>query len=106
MEYLGQNTTIPVPHIHSWGFTSESPQQFGPFIIMDYIEGTLLSTVLKQPMKTDQEDVVLDPSINNSMLTRSTVKSPITLFSFLNLRLPALEPSRRTVTRGPSPKDH
>lgn len=53
MEYLSQNTTIPVPRVHSWGFTSESPQQFGPFIIMDYVEGTLMSTVLKQPMESD-----------------------------------------------------
>ncbi|KAL6409746.1 Protein kinase-like domain [Ilyonectria robusta] len=70
IEYLSQNTTIPVPRVHSWGFTSESPQQFGPFIIMDYVEGTLMSTVLKQPMESDQEDMVLDPSIDNSMLNK------------------------------------
>ncbi|KAJ4177528.1 hypothetical protein NW759_017424 [Fusarium solani] len=70
MEYLSQNTTIPIPRVHSWGFTAESPQQFGPFIIMDYIEGTLLSTVLKQPMESGQEDMVLDPSIDNSMLNK------------------------------------
>lgn len=70
MEYLSQSTTIPIPLVHSWGFTSESPQQFGPFIIMDYIEGTLLSTVLKQPTQSDQEDMVLDRSIDNSMLDK------------------------------------
>lgn len=70
MEYLRQNTTIPIPHIHSWGFTAESPQQFGPFIIMDYVEGTLLSTVLKQPIKSDQEDIVLDPNVDNSILNK------------------------------------
>lgn len=70
MEFLSQNTTIPVPHVHSWGFTSESPQQFGPFIIMDYVEGTLLSTILKQPTKSDQEDIFLDPNIDNSILNK------------------------------------
>ncbi|KAJ3549634.1 hypothetical protein NM208_g403 [Fusarium decemcellulare] len=70
LEFLGQNTTIPIPRLHNWGLTSESPQQFGPFIIMDYVEGTLLSTILKQPAKGDQDDVVLDPSIDNSMLDK------------------------------------
>jgi hypothetical protein len=70
MEYLSQNTTIPLPRVHSWGLTAESPQQFGPFIIMDYINGTLLSTVLKQPTKSDQEDVVLNPDIDNTILDK------------------------------------
>jgi len=70
MEYLSQNTTIPIPHVHSWGLTTESPQQFGPFIIMDYIDGTLLSTVLKQPHESDQEDVVLNPNIDNTTLDK------------------------------------
>ena len=70
MEYLSQNTTIPIPRVHSWGFTGESPQQFGPFIIMDYIEGIPLSTVLKQPAESDQEDILLDPNIDNSILNK------------------------------------
>lgn len=70
MEYISQSTTIPIPHVHSWGSTSESPQQFGPFIIMDYVQGTLLSTVLKQPVESGQEDMVLNRSIDNSMLDK------------------------------------
>ncbi|KAF3346432.1 Methylene-fatty-acyl-phospholipid synthase [Verticillium dahliae VDG2] len=68
MEYLRQHTTIPIPHIHNGGFTAESPQHFGPYIIMDYVEGTLLSKVLKKPTESDQEDMVLDPDVDNSML--------------------------------------
>ncbi|CAG8036535.1 unnamed protein product [Penicillium olsonii] len=45
MEYLHQNTDIPIPRIHSWGLIAESPQHLGPFIIMDYVNGTLLSTI-------------------------------------------------------------
>ncbi|OAR00278.1 hypothetical protein LLEC1_06100 [Akanthomyces lecanii] len=70
MEYLSQSTTIPIPHVHSWGFTSESPQQFGPFIVMDFIEGALLSTVLKQPTKSDQEVMAWHPSIDNAILDK------------------------------------
>jgi hypothetical protein len=67
MEYLRKNTDIPLPRVHSWGLIAESPQQLGPFIIMDYVDGTLLSTVLKQP---DQEDVVLNPNIDNTTLDK------------------------------------
>ncbi|EEU37264.1 uncharacterized protein NECHADRAFT_37089 [Fusarium vanettenii 77-13-4] len=70
MKYLDQNTTIPVPFVHSWGLTAESPHQFGPFIIMDYVEGTLLSTILKQPAESNQGDIILDPSIDNSILDK------------------------------------
>ncbi|EED11746.1 conserved hypothetical protein [Talaromyces stipitatus ATCC 10500] len=66
MEYLRQNTNIPIPRVHSWGLSAESPQ-LGPFIIMDYIEGVLLSTILKQP---DQEDVILNPDIDNTILDK------------------------------------
>ncbi|KAJ5675436.1 hypothetical protein N7462_008333 [Penicillium macrosclerotiorum] len=67
MEYLRQNTDIPIPRVHSWGLTAESPQHLGPFIIMDYVNGTLLSTVLKQP---DQENMVMNPNIDNTMLDK------------------------------------
>lgn len=67
MEYLRQNTTIPIPRVLSWGLTAESPCQLGPFIIMDYVEGVLLSTILKQP---DREDLILDPDIDNNVLDK------------------------------------
>ncbi|UPK91555.1 hypothetical protein LCI18_002490 [Fusarium solani-melongenae] len=54
----------------SWGLTAESPQQLGPFIIMDYVEGMLLSTVLKQPTESNQGDIILNPSISNSILDK------------------------------------
>lgn len=67
MEYLRQNTDIPIPRVHSWGLIAESPQHLGPFIIMDFVDGTLLSTILKQP---NQENMVLDPNIDNATLDR------------------------------------
>ncbi|GKZ36805.1 hypothetical protein AbraIFM66950_008037 [Aspergillus brasiliensis] len=65
MENLRQNTDIPIPRIHSWGLLAESPHHLGPFIIMDHVNGTLLSTLLRQP---DQEDMVLNPDIDNTTL--------------------------------------
>lgn len=67
MDYLRQKTDIPIPHVHSWGLTGESPQHLGPFIIMDYVNGILLSSILKQP---DQENIVLDPNIDNKTLDK------------------------------------
>ncbi|KXG46508.1 uncharacterized protein PGRI_053640 [Penicillium griseofulvum] len=67
MEYLHQNTDIPIPRLHSWGLTAESPQYLGPFIIMDYVNGTLLSTILKKPV---QVTIVLNPSIDNAILDK------------------------------------
>ncbi|KAJ6103736.1 hypothetical protein N7486_003958 [Penicillium sp. IBT 16267x] len=67
MEYLRQNTDIPIPRVHSWALIAESPQHLGPFIIMDYVNGTLLSAILKQP---DQENMVLNPNIDNTTLDK------------------------------------
>ena len=67
MEYLRQNTDIPIPRVHSWGLLAESPQHLGPFIIMDYVNGTLLSTILKQP---DQDGMVLSPNIDDTTLDK------------------------------------
>ncbi|KPM43197.1 hypothetical protein AK830_g3374 [Neonectria ditissima] len=70
MEYLRQRTTIPIPRIHSWGMTAESPQQLGPFIIMDFVDGVLLSSILKQSTGNDQDDQILDPNIDNARLDK------------------------------------
>ncbi|KAF6790750.1 phosphotransferase enzyme family protein [Colletotrichum sojae] len=37
MEYLREHTSLPIPPIRHWGRTEDSPEQLGPFIIMDYI---------------------------------------------------------------------
>ncbi|KID72035.1 uncharacterized protein G6M90_00g029280 [Metarhizium brunneum] len=80
MEYIRQNTAIPIPRVHSWGLTAESPQQFGPFIIMDHVEGTVLSTVLKQPTQSDQEDPILNPDIDSKAL--DTIYLQIASYTF------------------------
>lgn len=68
MKYLRQNTTIPLPQVIDWGLTEESPQRLGPFIIMEYVDGTRLSTFLQQPTENEGEDVVLNPEIDDTTL--------------------------------------
>lgn len=83
MEYLAQNTDIPIPRVHSWGLIAESSQHLGPFIIMDYINGTILSTVLKQP---DQENMVLNPSIDNKILDKIYYQIAYYMFQLSQLK--------------------
>ncbi|KAJ5158675.1 uncharacterized protein N7500_008326 [Penicillium coprophilum] len=99
MEYLRQNTDIPVPRVHSWGLTTDSPQHLGPFIIMDYVNGTLLWTVLKQtnqgevvlhPKQPDQEEVVLNPNIDNATLDKIYHQIARYIFQLSQLRFPKI----------------
>lgn len=87
MGYLRQNTDIPIPRVHSWGLIAESPQQLGPFIIMDYANGTLLSTILKQP---DQEDMVLNPNIDNTILDKIYHQIAYYMFQLSQLKLTSI----------------
>jgi hypothetical protein len=70
MKYLSQATTIPFPRVIDWGLTAESPQQLGPFIIMDFVDGTRLSDVLKQPVQNNEGDVILDSNIDDTKLDK------------------------------------
>ena len=60
------HTTIPVPHLFSWGLTEDSPQHLGPFIISEFVEGVHLSDVLKDP--ADPKRLYLNPDIDKSIL--------------------------------------
>ncbi|KAF1911345.1 putative altered inheritance of mitochondria protein 9, mitochondrial, partial [Ampelomyces quisqualis] len=68
LEYLREKTKIPVPRVTSWGLTDESPGNLGPFIIMDYIDGTSLTTLLRQPLQSEKDDVILRDDIDNAKL--------------------------------------
>lgn len=68
IEYLRQHTTIPLPNVRCWGLAEESPQQLGPFIIMDFIQGTKLSTFLEQPNEDEDADMALNPDIDEKTL--------------------------------------
>ncbi|EQL01289.1 hypothetical protein G6O67_004499 [Ophiocordyceps sinensis] len=68
IEYLRQHTTIPLPTIRCWGLADESPQQLGPFIIMDFINGVKLSRFLEQPTQGEYADMTLNPDIDHVTL--------------------------------------
>lgn len=70
MEYISKNTTIPIPRVLSWGLTTESPQELGPFIIMDYVEGTLLTNIIKQPNEDTEASLILDPDVDDLILNK------------------------------------
>lgn len=66
IQFLQQNTTIPVPRLISWGLTEDSPQQFGPFIISDFVEGVHLSDIPQDP--ADARRLHLNPQIDGVIL--------------------------------------
>ncbi len=68
LEFLREKTTIPVPRVASWGLTADSPQQLGPFMIMDFVDGLSLARILKQPTKTEQDEVVLATDVDDKKL--------------------------------------
>lgn len=68
MEYLREHTNIPIPRVHCWGLTEESPAQLGLFIIMDLIEGENLGRFLAPPTKDKSKPVLLDPITNDAKL--------------------------------------
>ncbi|KAH7175799.1 hypothetical protein EDB81DRAFT_771123 [Dactylonectria macrodidyma] len=51
MKYVSAKTTIPVPRVHGWSFTDDSPIG-SAFIIMDYVHGYTLDE-LGFPFRTD-----------------------------------------------------
>ncbi|OAA53507.1 hypothetical protein SPI_09435 [Niveomyces insectorum RCEF 264] len=55
MAYLTAHTRLPIPRVHGWGPADESPQQLGPFLIEDFVEGTNLGDLLKQPTANEAD---------------------------------------------------
>jgi hypothetical protein len=66
IQFLQENTTIPVPRLISWGLTEDSPQHFGPFIISEFVEGVHLSDILRDP--ADKKQLWLNPQIDGRVL--------------------------------------
>ncbi|KAH8695720.1 phosphotransferase enzyme family protein-like protein [Phaeosphaeriaceae sp. PMI808] len=57
LKFLSEKTTIPIPRVH-----------LGPFIIMDYVDGISLATILKQPTETEQDEVILATDVDDMKL--------------------------------------
>jgi hypothetical protein len=63
LKYLRENTKLPVPRVISWGLAGESPSNLGPFIIIDRIAGTSLTTLLRKPLDSEEDHVILRDDI-------------------------------------------
>lgn len=48
MQFVKKETSIPIPSIIAWGLGDQNPLGLGPFIIMEFIEGEPLDTILRQ----------------------------------------------------------
>jgi hypothetical protein len=66
IQFLHESTSIPVPHLFSWGLTEDSPQHLGPFIISEFVEGVHVSDILVDP-ETLRIKAVLDLESTNAM---------------------------------------
>lgn len=49
---LLRDRNIPVPGIIAWGLTAANPLGLGPYIVMDFIEGVSVNTLLRQQHNT------------------------------------------------------
>ncbi|KAK7914035.1 hypothetical protein PG985_011738 [Apiospora marii] len=68
LEYIAQETSIPVPQVLAWGSSEESPQHLGPFIIEEFMEGKNLVDLLRQPFDDIEDVPILDPDIDDTKL--------------------------------------
>jgi aminoglycoside phosphotransferase (APT) family kinase protein len=69
VRFLERHTSIQVPHILHYGTTMESPDELGPFIIMEYIEHEYdLVDALNTPGIPDDERPILYPQISEERL--------------------------------------
>ncbi|KAJ4348507.1 uncharacterized protein N0V89_009884 [Didymosphaeria variabile] len=68
LSFLSDQATIPVPRVSSWGTIEDSPQHLGPFMIMDFIDGTSLATMLKQPTESERDEVILATDVDDTKL--------------------------------------
>ncbi|KAI0837864.1 kinase-like domain-containing protein [Hypoxylon sp. FL0890] len=68
IKYLSEHTSIPVPRVYDWGLTEESPQQLGPFMIEEFMEGENLGDLLKKPTEDEMDPAILDPDIDEAKL--------------------------------------
>lgn len=66
--YLSERTSIPLPRVYKWGITEESPQQLGPFMIEEFMEGENLGGTLKKPTENEADPAILDPDIDEEKL--------------------------------------
>lgn len=82
LKFLSEKTSIPIPQVYHWGLTKESPQQLGPFIIEELMEGEDLGDLLKAPIKDQADPIILDPHLTRQSSTLSMSRSLASCWNF------------------------
>ncbi|KAF7545964.1 hypothetical protein G7046_g9442 [Stylonectria norvegica] len=91
MQYIAENTTIPVPKIYHSGSAEENPTGLGPFIIMEYIDHEMtLSAALNDPALEPDARHVLDPNISDTKLKYLYGQMANILLQLSSLRFPQI----------------
>lgn len=60
LNLIRDRTNIPVPKVYAWGPAASNPLGLGPFIMMDFIEGVNLSSILQDPEAERRSRVMRD----------------------------------------------
>lgn len=68
MNYLAENTRIPVPCVYHRSSTKESSQQLGAFMIKEFTEVENLDNILKRDTGDETDPAILDPYIDEEKL--------------------------------------
>lgn len=63
MAYIAQATSIPIPAVRGNGVSGS-----GPYIVIDFVSGNLLSDHLQAPLRDNREPAILDPGISEHKL--------------------------------------
>ncbi|KAJ5865667.1 hypothetical protein N7534_000220 [Penicillium rubens] len=60
LNLIRNTTTIPVPTVRAWGPAASNSLGLGPFIMMDFINGVSLNSLLKDPSAKQPSRVIRD----------------------------------------------
>ncbi|CAG7922453.1 unnamed protein product [Penicillium olsonii] len=58
LNIIRDTTTIPVPKVRAWGYAASNGLGLGPFIMMNFIDGVGLSSLLQDPKAENSSRVV------------------------------------------------
>jgi aminoglycoside phosphotransferase (APT) family kinase protein len=98
LHLIRENTSIPVPEIHAWGFSEENPLGLGPFMLMSFIDGVCLKDVLGEDGSRLLKEGIPDPDIE--YVYRQMARFMLQLFKIDFKRIGSLPTPR---TKFPAP---
>lgn len=104
LNLIRETTTIPVPIVRAWGMADSNVLGLGPFIMMDFIDGVSLGTIIKDP-NANPPSRVMREDISDSdieVIYRQMANYLLQLFKLDFDRIGSL-PSPETGSSNPTP---